>query len=307
MTGLERLVASLRRELGGRVRTDASLREHTTYRVGGPASVLVEIETPADLEAFGRVLKGTAGEVDVLPLGRGSNLVVSDHGFRGVVVRLGPRFSSLSGEGSELIAGGAAPLPQVANRAARRGLAGMEFAIAIPGSVGGGVRMNAGAHGGQVGDRLTQVTVFELATGSTGERPARDLDMSYRRSNLTDHDLVLEARWELIPGDPEEIKRRTEANRRHRADTQPAAVQNAGSVFKNPPGDHAGRLVEAAGLKGFSVGGARVSELHANFFIAGDGATAQDVYDLVNEVRRRVRDEQGVRLDTEIRFVGRFG
>lgn len=305
MSALDRVIVVLQREMGDRVRTDVHLRDHTTYRVGGPASALVEIEGPRDLEVLSRALRAE-GDVEVLPLGRGSNLVVADDGFPGIAVRLGPRFASLSGDGPLLSAGAAAPMPQVANRAARRGLAGLEFGIAIPGSVGGGVRMNAGAHGGEVADRLAVATVFDLASGSLDERPAGSLGFSYRRSTLTDRELVVAARWELAADDPAEIKRRTEANRRHRAETQPGAVQNAGSVFKNPPGDHAGRLVEAAGLKGFAVGAARVSELHANFFIAGEGSTASDVHRLVERVRSRVRDAFGVDLETEIRFVGRF-
>ncbi len=305
MTAIDRLVVALTREMGDRVRTNVRLREHTTYRVGGPASVLAEIEALKDLEVLSRALNEEPG-IQVLPLGRGSNLVVADDGFHGVAVKLGPRFASLSGEGTSLVAGAAAPMPQMANRAARRGLAGLEFAIAIPGSVGGGVRMNAGAHGGEVDDHLATATVFDVAAGTLEERSAGSLGFSYRRSNLTDTDLVVAARWELPEDDPAEIKGRTEANRKHRAETQPGAVQNAGSVFKNPPGDHAGRLVEAAGLKGLRVGGARVSELHANFFIAGEGATARDVHALVSEVRDRVHAAFGVTLETEIRFVGRF-
>lgn len=305
MSALDRVIVTLGREMGDRVRTNVRLRDHTTYRVGGPASALVDVEAPRDLEVVSRALRAE-GEVEVLPLGRGSNLVVADDGFHGIAVRLGPRFASLSGDGTLLVAGAAAPMPQVANRAARRGLAGLEFGIAIPGSVGGGVRMNAGAHGGEVADHLATATVFDLTTGSLDERPAGSLGFAYRRSNVTDREMVVAARWELAADDPAEIKRRTEANRRHRAETQPGAVQNAGSVFKNPPGDHAGRLVEAAGLKGFAVGGARVSELHANFFIAGEGATARDVHRLVERVRGRVRDAFGVDLETEIRFVGRF-
>lgn len=304
MSALGRVLVRLRDELGDRVETDVPLSRHTTYRVGGPAAVFVAIEDAPQLEALASALGDD--QIDLLPLGRGSNLVVSDRGFPGVVIQLGPRFASLEGEGTELIAGGAAPLPQVANRAARRGLAGMEFAIAIPGSVGGGVRMNAGAHGGQVADHLTSARIFDLQERRIEERAADDLGFAYRRSNLTDRHLVLEARWDLPTDDPTAIKDRTEANRRHRSETQPGAVQNAGSVFKNPPGDHAGRLVEAAGLKGFRVGGARVSELHANFFIAGEGATAQDVFELVRAVRARVARVSGIELETEIRFVGAF-
>jgi UDP-N-acetylmuramate dehydrogenase len=166
--------------------------------------------------------------------------------------------------------------------------------------------MNAGAHGGQVADTLVSTTIFSIARLAVEERSVASLGFEYRRSNLGSEDLVLEARFDLMPEEEGLIRERMESYRKHRAETQPGAVQNAGSVFKNPPGDSAGRLVEAAGLKGFRVGGAAVSELHANFFIAGDGAAAQDVYDLVAAVRKRVQERFDVDLEPEIRFVGEF-
>jgi UDP-N-acetylmuramate dehydrogenase len=287
------------------VERDVPLARLTTYRLGGPAAVYVEPEDEEDLGLVARVI--AEHEVPVLVVGRGSNLVVSDRGFPGVAVRLGPRFSWVEPLGdSGLETGAATPLPLVANWAARRGLAGMEFTIAIPGSVGGGVRMNAGAHAGATSDRLDRVRVFDLDGSSVAERAASDLDLSYRHSNLADGEVVLSARFELIPAPAEDVRRRMDGYRKHRAATQPGAVQNAGSVFKNPPNDHAGRLVEVAGLKGFRVGGARVSELHANFFMADDGCASQDVYDLVWTVRERVRSEFGIELEPEIRFVGAF-
>jgi UDP-N-acetylmuramate dehydrogenase len=207
---------------------------------------------------------------------------------------------------SGLEAGASTSLPLLANWAARRALSGLEFAVAIPGSVGGAVRMNAGAHGADVSDRLDSVTVFDLTHLTLEDRPASKLGFSYRRSGLSAADLVVSARWKLEPLPEQEIRARMESYRKHRAETQPGAVQNAGSVFKNPPGDAAGRLVEAAGLKGFRVGGASVSDLHANFFVAEKGATAQDVFDLVAAVRRRVQRASGVTLEEEIRFVGAF-
>jgi UDP-N-acetylmuramate dehydrogenase len=265
------------------------------------------------------------GSEPVLVLGRGSNLVISDRGWPGIVIRLGSTFSWISGGNElseevakyvparvdtpmlyEMKAGASTALPQLANWAARRSLSGMEFLVAIPGSVGGAVRMNAGAHGTEVSDSLASITVFDLDALEVSQRPASELELSYRRSNLTERQLVLDATFGVPQDDPGEIKTRMEGYRRHRAETQPGAVQNAGSVFKNPSGDSAGRLVEAAGLKGFSVGGASVSELHANFFIAGEGSSSQDVFELVHEVRRRVHDHSGVWLEPEIRFVGEF-
>lgn len=295
--------------LEGRVERDFPLARLTTYRLGGPAALYAEPATTADLELLGSVLSrhSAEGAIPVLALGRGSNVVVADKGWPGVVVRLGAAFSWIRRRGATgLVAGGSTSLPLLANWSARRGLSGVEFLTAIPGSVGGAVRMNAGAHGGQVSDCLESAVVFNLESLSLFERNRAALDLDYRRSNLTERDLVTEARFELRPDEIDAIKRRLDSYRRHRSETQPGAVQNAGSVFKNPPGDAAGRLVEAAGLKGFRVGGAAVSELHANFFVAGSGATAQDVFDLVHEVRARVQEAFGIELQPEVRFVGSF-
>jgi len=292
--------------LSGRVDTDVPMAPFTTYRLGGPARLYVEPATRADVEILGEAIAKLEVVPPILALGRGSNLVISDAGWPGIVVRLGATFSYITDTEDGFAGGGVTALPLLANRAARRGLAGMEFTIAIPGSVGGAVRMNAGAHGGEIKDRLVTADVHDLTTGATSTRSGADLDLSYRHSNLRDPDLVLEATFALDPAPAPEVKERMESYRRHRAETQPGAVQNAGSVFRNPPGDHAGRLVEATGLKGFRVGGASVSELHANFFIAGDGSSAQDVFDLVAAVRARVAEEHGVDLVPEIRFVGHF-
>jgi len=307
---IDGIAAELRPRFKGRIETGFPLARLTTYRLGGPAALYAEPLDIGDIETLGAALSEhvAPGEVPVLALGRGSNLLISDDGFPGVAVRLGPAFASIreaDGDG-DVVAGAAASLPQAANWATRRGLAGLEWAIAIPGSVGGGVRMNAGAHGGQISDRLVDVAVFHLSRLVVERRAAGELDLAYRRSNLTERDLVLEARFGLHPADVAEVRARMEEYRHHRATTQPGALQNAGSTFKNPPGDSAGRLVEAAGLKGFAVRGASVSDLHANFFIARDGATAQDVHDLIMSVRSRVRERFGVDLEPEVRFVGRF-
>jgi UDP-N-acetylmuramate dehydrogenase len=316
VTDLSSLARGLQAVVRGRVETDLALARFTTYRLGGPAAIFVEPAGVEDLVQTGRLLRG-AGDGDrsvpVLVVGRGSNLVISDRGFPGVVVHLSNAFSWMGGwdppggdPGSGAAAGAATSLPQLANWTARRGLAGLEWAISIPGSVGGGVRMNAGAHSGDMSRVVRQVRLWNLDSLKVVDRDAGELGYSYRRSNLTDAEIVLEARLALQRDSQDAIRARMESYRAHRAATQPGAAQNAGSVFKNPEGDSAGRLVEAAGLKGFSVGGARVSELHANFFIAAPSATAQDVRDLVDEVRARVADRFGVDLQPEIRFVGEF-
>lgn len=293
----------------GVVRTDYPLAGLTTYRLGGPAAVYFEPSDRADLAHLVDAWR-EGDDPPILVLGRGSNLVISDEGFPGVVVHPGVAFSWIKpagpGHGVSMTAGSSTPLPLLANWAARRGLAGAEFAIAIPGSVGGAVRMNAGAHGGEIADVLRWVTVLDLSLGAETQFTTSELGLAYRRSSLRDDQIVLEATFELDAGDEGAVRTRMELYRKHRATTQPPAVQNAGSTFKNPPGDAAGRLVEAAGLKGFSVGGVRVSELHANFFVADEGATAQDVFDLVHEVRRQVEERMGVDLEPEVRFVGAF-
>jgi UDP-N-acetylmuramate dehydrogenase len=306
------LAQRLSSALDGRVETGASLARLTTYRLGGPAAVYVEPGHTEDVVALSEELRDarqTLGTIPVLALGRGSNVVVSDEGWDGIVIRLQPEaFSWIDAleEGLGCVAGGSTSLPLLANWSARRGLTGVEFLVAIPGSVGGAVRMNAGAHGRETADCLVSTRVFDLDELRMNRRPAAELDFSYRHSNLTERHLVLDASFRLGHEDAEAVRARIDSYRRHRAATQPGALQNAGSVFKNPPGDHAGRLIDAAGLKGFRVGGAAVSNLHANFFVADDGARAQDVYDLVEHVRARVEEKFGINLTPEIRFVGRF-
>jgi UDP-N-acetylmuramate dehydrogenase len=299
------LVSSAR----GRVARDVQLAPMTTYKLGGPASVLFEPHDVDDVALLAEVLAkiDAAGDVPVFALGRGSNVVISDHGWKGVVVRMSDAWNRIDEKGGRsCVAGAAISLPVMANWAARRGLSGIEFGVAIPGSVGGAVRMNAGAHGGQMSDHLESVRLFDLRASDVVEVAAAGLGLSYRHSDLTDNQIVLEAELLLRLDDPDAVKARMDDYRRHRAATQPGAHQNAGSTFKNPPGDSAGRLVEAAGLKGFRVGAAHVSELHANFFIAPEGASAQDVFDLVEEVGARVAEISGVELEPEVRFLGEF-
>ena len=310
MSDIRALADRLRSQISGVVETNRLLGPLTTYRVGGPARLYVEPASVSDLEFIGRTLKEPgASRWPVLSLGRGSNIVISDEGFPGVVIRLGSSFALISerSDGKDgVVAGGVTPLPMLANWAARRGLAGLEFLIAIPGSVGGAVRMNAGAHGREVRDALASVRLFDLDRSSVEVRESATLGFRYRGSDLTDRHIVLDACFSLDPAEVDVVRARMESYRKHRAETQPGALQNAGSTFKNPPGDHAGRLVEAAGLKGFSVGGASVSTLHANFFMASEGATSQDVYDLVHEVQARVLDRFNIELEPEVRFVGTF-
>ena len=301
----EVLAGALRSAAPGRVRPAAPLAPFTSLRVGGPAGILVE---PRDEDELGRVA-GVLAEgphPPVLVLGRGTNLLVSDEGFPGVVVRLGAGFERIGGAGRLVEAGGGAPLPRVANYAARRNLAGMEFAVAIPATVGGGVRMNAGAHGSSISSVVAWARVLHLETGLKETLVPETLNFRYRESSLTASDVVCAAAFALTEGDTAEIAARMEAYRLHRSETQPAEAPNAGSMFRNPEGTSAGALIEAAGLKGAGEGLVEVSTRHANFFLARPGATAQQVHDLMVRVQRAVEERCGVVLVPEVRVVGRF-
>jgi len=296
-----------REELAGRGRLTeyAPLAGMTTYRFGGPARYLVDAETEEDVVAAGRLAADEG--LAVLALGRGSNLVVADRGFSGVVIRPGPGLATLVvDDDGEVVAGGGHPLPLLARETVRLGRGGLEFYTGIPGSVGGAVRMNAGCHGSDTSEWLVTARVIDLESGRVSARDPAALDLSYRHSNLTDGEFVVAARYRTVPVDRQIGEERIREITRWRREHQPGGTLNAGSVFKNPPGDSAGRIIDAAGLKGTRIGGAEVSSRHANFFVAHPGATARDVRDLVAEVRRRVRESTGIDLIPEIRFAGDF-
>ncbi len=292
----------LREATGGRVRLGFPLAPLTSFRLGGPAALYLEAESLGDLIAAARAVRTT--RVPFLVIGKGSNVLVSDEGFPGVVLRLGRSFRWAARDGERLTAGGAMPLPALAGVALSHGLTGLEFGVAIPASLGGSVRMNAGAHGRSLDDVLERVEVFELDMERTRDLSAVEAGFRYRDSSLPDRSVVVGATVGLRPGDRADIRRLMDEAREWRRATQPLAEPNCGSVFKNPPGDHAARLIEAVGGKGLTVGGARVSEKHANFIVAGPGATARDVYRLMSTLRERVRDEFGVDLEPEVHLVG---
>lgn len=298
---------ALRSSVKGVVSTDAPLAPFTSFRLGGAAALLVEATEEGDLVAAASA--AAAHDLPLLSLGRGSNVLVSDHGFPGIVVRLGKGFEWINDSGEGLEAGGATPLPRLANRAAGRGLSGLEFVVAIPASLGGAVRMNAGAHSSSLSEILDWARLYRLGEPAPVQVPAGELGMRYRATALDDNDIVCAARLRLTPAEPAEIAARMQQYRDHRAATQPIAARNAGSMFKNPPpeaGGSAGRLIEEAGLKGHQVGGAEVSGKHANFFLARPGATAQDVHRLLVDVQAAVLERSDVLLSPEVRLIGAF-
>ena len=298
-------VEAAARLLGDRARRDAPLGALTTYRVGGRAALRVDVAAEADLAAVREAVTTTG--VPVLVVGKGSNLLVADAGFAGLAVVVGEGLGrvEVDTEAARVRAGGGALLPVVARRSAAAGLTGLEWAVGVPGSVGGAVRMNAGGHGSDVRQSLVGIRFVDLAGGEDGARPAAALDLAYRHSSVAPTHVVVEAEFALAPGDREEAEGRIAEIVRWRREHQPGG-QNAGSVFTNPPGDSAGRLVEAAGLKGLRLGSATVSPKHANFVQADEGGRADDVVALIVEVQRLVEDRTGVRLAPELRLVG-FG
>ena len=277
------------------------MAKHTTMRVGGPADVLF---LPDSIEEVAKAL-AWAGELGVpaLLMGNGSNLIVRDGGVRGLVISLGERFSRIRVQGEELTAQAGASLKRVAAAAQEAGLSGLEFAAGIPGTLGGGVAMNAGAYGGQVSDVLVDAQV--LLDGEAATLTRAEMEMGYRSTVPLKRGLpVLSARFRLTLDDPEAIAERARRFNALRREKQPLSFPSAGSVFKRPVGQFAGALIEAAGLKGLTVGGAQVSEKHAGFIINLGGATATDVLKLIAEVQRRVQAHAGVWLETEVRIVG---
>jgi UDP-N-acetylmuramate dehydrogenase len=302
----DELVEALGPSLPGRVERDAPLAGLTTYRVGGAADVLVRARHEGDLAIVAEVLQ--RHPQPLLVVGRGSNLLVADAGFPGLALLLEGDFEEIALEGDDtVVAGGAVALPVLARRAAAAGRAGLEFYVGIPGTVGGAVRMNAGGHGRETIEVLRHARVVDLeGDGLAHERSRDDLRLGYRTSALGAHELVVGATFAVTPDRAEDCEARVAEIVRWRREHQPGG-QNAGSVFRNPPGDSAGRLIDATGLKGLRVGGAAVSEKHANFIQAEEGATAADVRALVDEVQRRVADATGVRLEPELHFVGFAG
>jgi UDP-N-acetylmuramate dehydrogenase len=254
--------------------------------------------------AVGEAVRQTG--IPVVVIGKGSNLLVSDLGFPGIVLRLGRGFRWAARDGDVLSAGGAMPLPALAGIALSHGLSGLEFGVAIPASLGGAVRMNAGAHEHELAEVIRTVDVFELDGGVTRSVPADDAGFAYRSSGLPAGGVIVGASVALSAAEPSTIRAGMDAARAWRRRTQPVAEPNCGSVFKNPPGDHAARLVEAAGGKGMTVGGASVSVKHANFIVAAQGAHAADVVELIRSLQDLVAARFDIRLEPEVHLVGDF-
>lgn len=293
----------LREAVGERLRTRFPLAPLTSFRIGGPADLFLEPDSMEDLGAVALAHRETGVAVGIV--GKGSNILVSDGGFRGLVIRMGRGLRWSARDGDMVSAGAAMPLGALSGVAWRHSLSGLEFGVAIPASFGGAVRMNAGAHGGSIAEIAESVECFSLDSGESKRIPASEAGFAYRGSALPG--LVVSATLRLRPGSRDEIRREMDEVREWRRANQPLAEPNCGSVFRNPPGDHAARMIEEAGMKGLTVGGASVSQKHANFIIAATGTTAADVIKLIELVQEAVEDMFGVRLDREVHLIGDFG
>lgn len=293
------------REFGSdRVLLEESMKRHTTFRIGGPAEVFV---MPGNLEEMQRILEICRTEdLPYFILGNGSNLLVSDRGYRGVVIQLDRNFGEVKVEGTEIHASAGALLSTIAVAARRASLTGFEFAGGIPGTLGGAVVMNAGAYGGEMKDVLRKVMVMDQS-GKVFEIPAEELQMGYRTSIIkTAGYIVLGAVLSLKEGNLEEIKMLTRKLSEQRTSKQPLEYPSAGSTFKRPEGYFAGKLIMDSGLRGYRVGGAQVSEKHCGFVINTGDATAEDVRCLMKHVTEIVYAKFGVTLEPEVKFLGEF-
>jgi UDP-N-acetylmuramate dehydrogenase len=300
MSALEQ---DLRLAFGARLETQRSLADLTSFRIGGPADWFVTVESEAELMTA--MAAAHRHQTPVMCLGAGTNLLVSDRGVRGLVVKLGESFGRLINEGLEVTVGAAMQFGAMVEAVIDRGLAGLEFGEGIPGTVGGGLVMNAGAFVGEMARVVTLVhgvTIDGLARALTKD----EVNFTYRRTDLPPRFVITRVDFMLAYGDRDELRARVMDLRSKRAARQPRGLPNAGSVFKNPPGNFAGRLLESVGLKGARMGGAAFSGQHANFIVNLGGARADEVRALIDLARERVMESTGVKLEPEVRLIGEW-
>ncbi|MGE6959361.1 UDP-N-acetylmuramate dehydrogenase [Bacillus thuringiensis] len=301
---MEQLVNELIKADVGRVLVNESLARYTTMKIGGPADILIVPKHVAGIEKTLQLVKQYKTKWTVI--GRGSNLLVSDQGIEGVVIRLGEGLDHLEVEKHKVRVGSGYPLIKLSTLLSRQGLAGLEFASGIPGSVGGAVYMNAGAHKSDISSVLSKALIL-FEDGTIDWLMNKELEFSYRASVLQTKrpGIVLEAEFQLQAGKREEIVRSMQNNKDYRRETQPWNHPCAGSVFRNPIPHFAGDLVEKAGLRGYRIGGAQISEMHGNFIVNTGGASAQDVLSLIELIKHTIKDKFDVDMHTEVEIIGR--
>ena len=304
MNKKEEFLARLKTACAG-VKTDEPMKRHTTFQVGGAADYFVTPETTEELKAVLALCREE--EMPFFILGNGSNLLVSDAGYRGVIVHIGRPLGDLFVEGTKITAGAGVTLARLAQAAMEAGLTGLEFASGIPGTLGGALVMNAGAYGGEMAQVVETASIL-TKTGEEKTLSLPELQFGYRTSAiLREGYLALGAEMNLQPGDKTEIKRTMEELAAKRREKQPLEYPSAGSTFKRPEGYFAGKLIMDAGLRGFAVGGACVSEKHCGFVVNKGGASAADIWELCRQVKKIVKEKFGVPLELEVRLLGDFG
>lgn len=301
---MEQLVNELIEADVGRVLVNEPLARYTTMKIGGPADILIVPKHAAGIEKTLQLVKQYKTKWTVI--GRGSNLLVSDQGIEGVVIRLGEGLDHLEVEKHKVRVGSGYPLIKLSTLLSRQGLAGLEFASGIPGSVGGAVYMNAGAHKSDISSVLSKALIL-FEDGTIAWLTNKELEFSYRSSVLQTKrpGIVLEAEFQLQAGKREEIVRSMQNNKDYRRETQPWNHPCAGSIFRNPIPHFAGDLVEKAGLRGYRIGGAQISEMHGNFIVNTGGASAQDVMSLIELIKHTIKDKFDVDMHTEVEIIGR--
>ena len=293
-------------ELAPSLRRDYPLAAHTTYRVGGPVRLFVTVDDRAELDTLASIVAGSSaacGPLPVLVVGRGSNLLVADRGFDGLAVALGSGLATFEIDGTAITASGGALLPVLARASADAGLTGFEWAVGVPGTAGGAVRMNAGGHGSDMSASLVEAVVVDLHRGGSVVLSVEELDLGYRSSSITAHQVVASIKLRLRFGDRQAARAELAEIVQWRRANQPGG-RNAGSVFTNPDQAAAGALIESAGAKGLRIGSAEVSPKHANFIQSDEGGCAADIVEVMREVHRLVMAEHGVDLAMETHLVG---
>ncbi|WP_010172278.1 UDP-N-acetylmuramate dehydrogenase [Bacillus coahuilensis] len=301
---MERIYEQLVELNVGNVKYNEPLKYHTTIKIGGPADILIE---PYSIEAIEKIMKVIIkGEIPWTVIGRGSNLLVSDKGIEGVVLKLNKGLDHIDINENQVTVGAGYSLIVLATQLSKKGLKGFEFAGGIPGSVGGAVYMNAGAHGMDLSTILVKAKVL-FDDGTISWVTKEEMKYSYRTSVLQKKrpGIVLEAIFQLEAGDKHSIQNEMQVNKDYRKETQPWSNPCAGSIFRNPLPEYAGRLIETAGLKGYTIGGAKISDLHGNFIVNNGNASAEDVRKLIQYIQQTIYDLYGIRMETEIEIIGR--
>lgn len=288
--------------LDGSIQCDERMSRHVTYRIGGPASLFIECASLSDIARVCEVLR--EHRMPWAPIGKGSNLLVADRGCTSAILTLGSEFKKTSiGDDGILTAGAGTLLSRIVQDSFKNGYSGFEFAVGIPGTLGGALFMNAGTVDDWIGSRVQSITVY-TPQGGLEKWSGEEVNWQYRNSGIPRGTIILEAEMHVKPGDVSQIRSRMEASLARRKRSQPLSLPSAGSVFRNPEGKSAGRLIESVGLKGETRGGAQISELHANFIVNTGDATAADVMALIVLARSRVREAHGIELQPEIQFLG---